>query len=96
MKSHLQNLECSKCGEIYDHLIPQNVCTSCGKPLLARYDLEQIAETWTPDTLQSRLPSLWRYSELLPISNRFVWTRGVIVSPRVTMSAGLVMGRSSE
>ena len=39
------------------------------KPLLARYALEQVAETWTRDTLQSRPASLWRYLELLPISN---------------------------
>lgn len=65
----LERLECSKCCETYDHLIPQNVCGTCGKPLLARYALEQVAETWTREALQSRPPSLWRYSELLPISS---------------------------
>ena len=48
--------------------MPQNVCTACGKPLLARYALEKLAGTWTPDALLSRPPSLWRYTELLPIS----------------------------
>ena len=65
----LKNLECSKCGEIYPHTVPQNVCTACGKPLLARYALEELAGTWTRDTLLSRPASLWRYSELLPISD---------------------------
>ena len=65
----LEVLECSKCSETYDHLTPQNVCATCGKPLLARYALEQVAETWERDTLQSRPASLWRYWELLPISN---------------------------
>ncbi len=64
----IKHLECSKCSEIYPHTTPQNVCNVCGKPLLARYDLEQLAETWTPDTLLSRPSSLWRYTELLPIS----------------------------
>ncbi len=65
----LEDLVCSKCGEIYPHTVPQNVCTACGKPLLARYALEQLAGTWTRDTLLSRPASLWRYSELLPISD---------------------------
>ena len=65
----LKNLECSKCGKIYPHTVPQNVCTTCGKPLLARYALEQLAGTWTRDTLLSRPASLWRYWELLPISD---------------------------
>ena len=65
----LNTLECSKCSEIYDPLVPQNVCTTCGKPLLARYGLERIAETWTRDALRSRPTSLWRYWELLPISD---------------------------
>ena len=64
----LKNLECSKCSETYPHTVPQNVCTACGKPLLARYALEKLAGTWTPDALLSRPPSLWRYTELLPIS----------------------------
>ena len=65
----LEKLECSKCGETYPHTVPQNVCAACGKPLLARYALEQVAETWKRDTLLSRPASLWRYRELLPISN---------------------------
>ena len=65
----LEHLECSKCNEIYPHTVPQNVCAACGKPLLARYTLEQLAGTWTPDTLLSRPASLWRYMELLPISD---------------------------
>ena len=69
MKSYLQHLECSRCNETYPHTIPQNVCSSCGKPLFARYALEQLSGKWTRDTLLSRPASLWRYSELLPISN---------------------------
>jgi threonine synthase len=65
----LERLECSKCGETYPHTIPQNVCNTCGKPLLARYALEQLSGTWTRDMLLSRPASLWRYSELLPISD---------------------------
>ncbi len=65
----ITDLECSKCSITYPHTVPQNVCDACGKPLLARYDLEHLAGTWTRNTLESRPASLWRYAELLPISN---------------------------
>lgn len=64
----LKHLECSKCSAIYPHGVPQNVCNACGKPLLARYALDQLANTWTRDALNSRPASLWRYTELLPVS----------------------------
>ena len=80
----LKNLECSKCGETYPHAIPQNVCSTCGKPLLARYALEQLARTWTHDTLLSRPPSLWRYRELLPISDsKDIVTLGETMTPLI-------------
>ena len=65
----IKHLECSKCSETYLHTVPQNLCNTCGKPLLARYALQQLAETWTRDALLSRPASLWRYTELLPISD---------------------------
>jgi threonine synthase len=34
---------------------------------LARYDLGAARSTFTPETLRSREPSLWRYAELLPL-----------------------------
>ena len=80
----LKDLECSKCGETYPHTAPQNVCTACGKPLLARYALEQLSEKWTRDTLLSRPPSLWRYRELLPISDpKDIVTLGETMTPLI-------------
>lgn len=69
MNEYLNHLECSSCGETYLHSVPQNLCHSCGKPLFARYALDQLTDTWKPKHLQSRPNSLWRYSELLPVSN---------------------------
>ena len=80
----LKNLECSKCGETYPHTEPQNVCTTCGKPLFARYALEALAGTWQRDTLLSRPASLWRYAELLPISTpEDIVTLGETMTPLV-------------
>ncbi len=66
MKTNLHHLECSKCGKTYPHTVPQNVCPLCGKPLFARYSLET---TWKREALSSRAPTLWRYRELLPVSD---------------------------
>jgi threonine synthase len=58
-------LECSACGKKYDASGEQHLCT-CGKPLLARYDLRRAAATLTLDSLKSRARTLWRYAEVLP------------------------------
>ena len=65
MSSNLVELECSACGKKYDATKQQHLCT-CGKPLLARYDLKRAAGTFTLATLKDRPRSLWRYAEVLP------------------------------
>jgi threonine synthase len=64
-KDNLQYLECSACGKQYDAAVEQHLCT-CGKPLLARYDLKSAAATLNLSALQSRPRTLWRYAEVLP------------------------------
>src|SRR5229473_4049848 len=63
--TNVVELECSACGKKYDASIEQHVC-SCGKPLLARYDLRRAAATLTLDNLKTRPRTLWRYAEVLP------------------------------
>src|SRR5215831_1233522 len=63
--SNLVELECSACGKKYDAEVEQHLCT-CGKPLLARYDLRQAASTLTLEALKDRPRTLWRYAEVLP------------------------------
>jgi len=58
-------LECSACGKEYDGSIEQHLCT-CGKPLLARYDLRRAAATLTLESLKTKPRTLWRYAEVLP------------------------------
>src|SRR5712692_7631578 len=64
-KSVLTHLECSACGKKFSHEALQNLCT-CGKPLLARYDLKQAARTLTREALGNRVRTMWRYAEVLP------------------------------
>src|SRR6266702_815567 len=63
--TNIIELECSACGKKYDAEVEQHLCT-CGKPLLARYDLRQAAKTLTLEALKSRPRTLWRYAEVLP------------------------------
>jgi len=63
--SNIIELECSACGKKYDAAVEQHLCT-CGRPLLARYDLRRAAKTLTLENLKDRPRTLWRYAEVLP------------------------------
>jgi threonine synthase len=66
-KMHATHLECSSCHAEYpaDKLL--NLCTKCGKPLFARYDLTRISKIMTKAALRTRNADLWRYREVLPV-----------------------------
>ena len=83
MSSNLIELECSACGKKYDASVEQHLCT-CGKPLLARYDLKHAAGTFTFETLKDRPRTMWRYAEVLPDGKRrsFRHPRGPCANPR--------------
>ena len=66
MSSTLTHLECASCGKRHAHTQLQNLCTACGKPLLARYELRSASRTLTRDALRERPGNMWRYAELLP------------------------------
>ena len=68
--SYFTHLECSKCGKRFDADRLQTICDACGKPLLARYDLEAVGEAVTPQDFVGREGSMWRYWELLPVKDR--------------------------
>ena len=67
--SYLTHLECGYCGSTFDATVLHTVCPKCGKPLLVRYDLEEAKKSLSRDDLVGRVPSLWRYRELLPVSD---------------------------
>ncbi len=65
---HVTHLECSKTGKTYEPNKLYNL-SEAGKPLLVRYDLEKAARTLTKESLKTRVSSLWRYREVLPVVN---------------------------
>jgi threonine synthase len=65
----LTHLECSACGTRHNWQRLQNLCTKCGKPLFAIYDLEGVRklDRLNRSSFQGREKSLWRWRELLPL-----------------------------
>ncbi|MEO5711627.1 MAG: threonine synthase [Nocardioidaceae bacterium] len=79
--SSLSHLECSKTGARYDADVVQGV-SEVGAPLLARYDLDEVRASVTPDEIASRPHDLWRYHEVLPVRDRsHVTTLGEGMTP---------------
>jgi threonine synthase len=93
--SVLEHLECPRCGATYDATVLQGVCDVDGSPLLARYDLDRVAIG--PHDLSDRAPDLWRYHELLPVSDpAHVVTLGEGMTPLLSaprLGAALGIGR---
>src|SRR5260370_15556979 len=58
-------LECSAWGKKSDDSLEQHLGT-CGRPLLAGYELGRAAATLTLENLKARPRTLWRYAEVLP------------------------------
>jgi len=92
---HLTHLTCTACGKEHDATVPQNLCTACGKPLFAQYDLAAAARTLTKESLRTRGKSLWRYREVLPVkSDADIVTLGegwtpLLPAPRLGVKHGL-------
>src|SRR5262245_42450986 len=84
-------LECSECGKKYDAAVEQHLC-SCGRPLLARYDLKRAAATLNLGALAHRPRTLWRYAEVLPDGAVVSLGEGVtalLPTPRLGAALGL-------
>lgn len=63
---NVTHLYCSSCEKEREPNRLYNLC-ECGKPLLVAYDLKECSKRLSPDTLQNRIPTLWRYAEVLPV-----------------------------
>src|SRR5262245_46410561 len=76
------HLDCGWCGKNYPSEELQRLSPCCERPLLARYDLGALRESFTLDALRTRVPSLWRYAEVLPVRDAaFALTLGEGFTP---------------
>jgi threonine synthase len=81
---NVTHLYCSNCAEKYEPNKIYNLCEKCSKPLLCEYDLEKAAATLTRESLKTRINSLWRYAEVLPVENEKTSSASAKVSRRCT------------
>ncbi|MFX1606604.1 MAG: threonine synthase [Promethearchaeota archaeon] len=66
----MSTLKCSSCDQEYDTDSYTPRCTSCGGVLLAEYEFELVKETLRKRELKRREPGVWKYRELLPVSEK--------------------------
>jgi threonine synthase len=89
------HLECGWCGQTYPSEELHRLSPCCERPLLARYDLSAIGTTFSPASLSGRVPSLWRYAEVLPVrdgSHSLTLGEGftpLIAAPRLGQTLGV-------
>jgi threonine synthase len=79
------HLECSATGARYPADVLHNL-SRADKPLLVRYDLDNVRRALSKETLARRMPDLWRYRELLPVRRvEDIVSLGEAVTPLVAL-----------
>jgi threonine synthase len=63
-------LQCQECGKAFGNG-PLTICADCFGPLDISYDLDSIRGQLTRSLIESRPQNIWRYSELLPVSDGY-------------------------
>ena len=66
--SSLSHLDCARCcgAGPFDPSKPHHLC-KCGSPLLVRYNFSNL-RSWAPESLAARAATMWRYREILPLT----------------------------
>jgi threonine synthase len=64
----MTHLECSVCNRNFEAGKRWNLC-ECGGPLLVRYNLARLRESWSLDSFASAPDSMWRYAPALPVQH---------------------------
>jgi threonine synthase len=76
------HLNCTRCGATYESERLWRLSPCCEKPLYARYDLDALRDSFTPESLRGRDATLWRYADVLPVRDaRFRLTLGEGYTP---------------
>jgi threonine synthase len=84
--TYATHLECSVTGERSDIGTLQGL-SAAGKPLLARYDLAALKREVGREVIEARAPGLWRWQELLPVTDpRHRVSLGEVETPLVPLA----------
>ena len=64
-------LRCRECGKTWGNA-PRSFCEDCFSPLEVSYDYDALKKIVRRENLASRAFNMWRYSELLPLTDNFI------------------------
>ena len=67
--SHFE-LCCRECGKRWGNQ-PRSICEDCFSPLEVRYDYDALRSIVTRERIADGPPSMWRYSDLLPLPDKY-------------------------
>lgn len=86
--SCIENLICTNCGKEFDADEINGLCTSCGKVLYPKYDLEKAKERLSKQNIQDRkVYNIWRLHEIMPVKDgKFRVTLGEGWTPNVKLN----------
>jgi threonine synthase len=68
--SDLYELRCKECGKAWGNS-PRSFCEECFSPLEVSFDYDALKKTVRREDLASRAFNMWRYSEFLPLPEKF-------------------------
>src|ERR1700694_4548233 len=63
-------LRCRECGKSWGNQ-PRSICDDCFSPLEVSYDYDAVRATFTCERIAQGPPSMWRYSDLLPLPQNY-------------------------
>ena len=63
------DLVCTRTGKAHSKDLLWNLSAD-GAPLFARYDLDAVKKVLKPENLAERMPTMWRYAEVLPVEQK--------------------------
>src|SRR6266699_3795453 len=66
----LYQLRCRECGKTWGN-VPRSFCEDCFSPLEVAYDYDAVEKIARRENLSRRAFNMWRYSELLPLTEDF-------------------------
>ncbi len=101
----VSQLTCIKCGQPAKAPVSAGTCPACGDAfatLDVQYDMDRVRRSMTPEALEARPRTHWRYHELLPIEpdeEAFSWPVGwtpIVETPRLAEWAGVARLRLKD
>ncbi len=66
----IYELRCRECGKSWGNQ-PRSICDDCFSPLEVSYDYDAVRATFTCERIAQGPPSMWRYSDLLPLPQNY-------------------------